>query len=182
MHLQEIAPIIEQIFKDNLKQRKYPFGNKITGIGNKIASGTLYNSVKVNVTQMQQNDASLEISFDAYGEFVSEGRLPNKRKVPISAIMQWLQEKGIGVRDERGRFVKGHSRTRKKIKNANQKGEALPIAYAIQTNIYKFGIRRTGWIENSYLQVVNSEKIMNLLGDDAMQDLLNILNENLKTY
>jgi hypothetical protein len=182
MNLESIAPIIEQIFKNNLSARKYPFGQKFVGVGNKIASSTLYNSVKVNVIQNNQPEPQLEISFDAYGEFVDTGRLPHTNMVPVSAIMQWLQEKGIGVRDERGRFVKGHSKTKNKIKKANQKGDALPIAFAIQRNIYKFGIRRTGWIGNSYLQLINDAKIMNLLGESAMQDLLNIINENLTTY
>jgi len=180
MDLQVIAPVVEQIVKDTLRQRRYPFGNKITGVGNKVASGTLVDSVRV-LPVRNGDQETLEIDIAAYGNFVDEGRQSGKQMVPVSAIMQWLLEKGIGIRDERGRFVKGHGKTRKSHKTAKKTGDILPIAFAIQKNIQKFGIRPAGFVQKSLENIQNNEKVINLLEQQSMNELLNIINTKFNT-
>ena len=180
MNLEAIAPLIEQIVKDTLRERRYPFGRKITGVGNKIASSTLVNSVKV-LPVKNGDQETLEIDIAAYGNFVDEGRQQGKPFVPITAITQWLTEKGIGIRDERGRFVKGHGKTRQSHKTAKKEGGILPIAFAIQKNIQKFGIRPSGFIQAFLENIQNNQKIMDLLEQQTMNELLNIINTKFNT-
>ena len=181
MNLEAIAPIIEKIVKDTLKERRYPFGFQgRTGLSNKVASGTLVNSVKVNVKN-NNNINSLEIDIANYGNLVDEGRLPGKNGIPVEAIKIWLQEKGIGVRDERGRFVKGHGKTRQSHKTVKKEGGILPIAFAIQKNIQKFGIRPSGFVQASMENIQNNQKIMDLLEQQTMNELLNIINTKFNT-
>ena len=53
MDLEKIAPIIEQIIKETLEAKRYPFGfAKFQGTGNKVASGKLRDSVNVTSTTM----------------------------------------------------------------------------------------------------------------------------------
>jgi hypothetical protein len=182
MNLEAIAPIIEKIVKDTLKERKYPFGHKVTGIGTKVASGNLVNSIRVNVTRNTNNEKTLEVVIPGYGQFVDQGRMAGDTPVPISAIMQWLSEKGIGIRDETGKFVKGHGETKRKYDRANKTGKVLPIAFAIQKGIEKWGIRRTGFVQESLNRLADNRKIMDLLENQTMQDLLNKINTNFIKY
>lgn len=173
MDLVAIAPIIEKLVKDALRERRYTFGFQgRTGVSNKIASSTLVNSVKVNVRDIN-NINTLEIDIAAYGNFVDEGRLPGKKGIPVSAIMQWLGEKGIGVRDERGRFVKGNKEMSKSLKG----NKILPIAFAIQKSIQRFGIRSSGFIEVALGKIEQDKKIMSLLEEQTMEDLIKIIQQ-----
>jgi hypothetical protein len=173
MNLEAIAPIIEKIVKDTLRERRYPFGHQgRSGLSNKVASGTLVNSVKVNLIQTN-NVQTLELDIAGYGQFVNDGRVPGKKGIPLSAIMQWLNEKGIGVRDERGRFVKGHKEMAKSLKS----NDIHPIAYAIQKSIERFGIRSSGWIPIAMGKIQESQKIMGLLEGQAMADLIKIIEQ-----
>jgi hypothetical protein len=173
MNLEAIAPVIEKIVKDTLKERRYPFGFQgRTGLSNKVASGTLVNSVKVVATN-DNNVQNLSIDIAGYGNMVDEGRRPGLRGIPVEAIRQWLEEKGIGVRDERGRYVQGH----RKRAAANKTAEILPIAFAIRKNIEKFGIRSAGFIQISLGKIAENKKILSLLEDSAMADLIKIIEQ-----
>jgi len=175
MNLEAIAPIIKKIIQDTLRERRYPFGFQgRTGLSNKVASGTLLNSVQVVKVQNEGID-TLELIMPGYGQFVNDGRLPGKKGIPVEAIKIWMQEKGIGVRDERGRFVKGN---RQRTKNFNTgKGDVYPIAFAIQKNIQKFGIRQSGWIPIVMGKIEEDRKIRELLEGQAMADLIKILEQ-----
>ena len=155
MNLEEITPIIEKIVKDTLRERVYPFGGRqnslYSGLSNKVSSGNLLNSVKVNI-QKQDDFTGIEIDIAAYGMFVEEGRMPGK-KVPVSAIMQWLGEKGINVRNEKGRFVKGNRKFKKEYEEAKSNGKILPAAFAIQKSIEKFGIRASNFSEKAFYKI-----------------------------
>ena len=106
MNLEAIAPIIQKLLVQSLME-PYPYGgarNSVkTGSANKRASGTLINSINSYVVN-NGDEQSLVIEMAGYGQFVDEGRLAGSYP-PVAAIMQWLLEKGINVRDDRGRFV-----------------------------------------------------------------------------
>jgi len=75
MDLNAIAPIIENKFKEALAEKRYPFGfAKKQGISNKIATGSLYNSVKVSVVP-GNNTEIIQITMNDYGQWVQSGRL-----------------------------------------------------------------------------------------------------------
>jgi hypothetical protein len=70
-----IAPIIQDTIKDVLSQRVYPFGfAKVRGLGDKVASGRLRNSVKVDVVPSQDRPI-IRIFMDDYWQWVQSGRV-----------------------------------------------------------------------------------------------------------
>lgn len=157
MNLQEISPIIETIIKETLTEKRYPFGfSKNRGIGDKVASGGLRNSVSVVTTTDTDGQPVMEIMMLEYWQWVQSGRLPGKRGIPLEKIEEWIKERRILGRDAKGRFIKRRS-----------------FAFAIQTNIKKFGIKPANFIDASIDKIANNNKIMELLGDSTLEDLLN---------
>lgn len=158
MDLNAIAPIIETKFKDALAERRYPFGYaKKQGLSNKIASGSLQKSIQVGVKQTA-NGGTLQISMNDYGQWVQSGRLPGKKGVPVDALEKWIKDRGLQGRDKKGRYIKRRS-----------------FAFAIQTNIKKFGIRTSNWYDVAIENVLDDPEITNLIGDSTIEDLINIL-------
>lgn len=159
MDLEKIAPIIESILKKTLEQRRYPFGfAKFKGVGNKVASGKLRNSIKVNVVQKPNHSGIIEVLAEQYAQWVQSGRLPGKKGVPISAIENWIKSRGIKGRNKKGQFITNRS-----------------FAFAIQNNIKKFGIRPSNFLDVALETIGNDPKIMELLGDEAYEELINLI-------
>lgn len=158
MDLEKIAPIIEDILKKTLEQKRYPFGfAKFRGVGNKVASGKLRNSIKVNVID-NGNSPIIEILAEQYAQWVQSGRLPGKKGVPISAIEEWIKSRGLQGRDKKGQFIKRRS-----------------FAFAIQNNIKKFGIRPSNFLDVALETIAQDQKIMELLGDAAYEELIDLI-------
>jgi hypothetical protein len=158
MDVEKIAPIIESILKKTLEQKRYPFGfSNFRGVGNKVASGKLRDSIKTNVVQ-SQDETIIQIIGEEYARWVQSGRLPGKRGVPISAIEKWIKDRGLTGRDKKGRFIKRTS-----------------FAFAIQNNIKKFGIRPSNFLDVALETIGNDPQIMELLGDAAYEDLINLI-------
>jgi hypothetical protein len=81
-----------------------------------------------------------------------------RKGVPISAIEKWIKERGLQGRDKNGKFIKRRS-----------------FAFAIQNNIKKFGIRPSNFLDVALETIGNDPKIMELLGDAAYEDLINLI-------
>jgi hypothetical protein len=159
MDLEKIAPIIENIMKKTLEQKRYPFGfAKFKGVGNKVASGKLRDSIKVVTKKVNEDETVIQVISEEYAQWVQSGRLPGKKGVPISALEQWIKERGLTGRDKRGRFIKRRS-----------------FAFAIQNNIKKFGIRPSNFLDVALEMIANDPKIMDLIGDEAYDDLINLI-------
>lgn len=158
MNLEEIAPIIEAKFKKALEERRYPFGfGKYKGLSNKVASGSLKNSIEV--TAQEKGDVSyLQMSMNDYGQWVQSGRLPGKKGVPIDAIEKWIRSRGLKGRDKKGRFITNRS-----------------FAFGIQKNIKKFGIRPSNWYDVAIDSILEDTEIINLLEGAAIEDLINAI-------
>jgi hypothetical protein len=122
MDLDKIGDIIVDNFKKALEEKRYRFGNppRPTRLGNKIASGKLYNSIEATTS----NDA-IQIKMEDYGIFVQGGRKRGDKGVPISALLDWIKRRNIKSRDLTDR----------------------QLAFAIQSNIKKFGIRPSNWFD-----------------------------------
>lgn len=158
MNLEEIAPIIENILKKTLEEKRYPFGfAKFKGIGNKVASGRLKDSIQVKVTTKTDNTV-IQVLAEQYSQWVQSGRLPGKKGIPINAIEEWIKSRGLQGRDKKGRFIKRKS-----------------FAFAIQTNIKKFGIRPSNFLDVALETISNDPKIIELIGDEAYEELIDLI-------
>jgi hypothetical protein len=89
-----------------------------------MASGNLYKSIKSKVIIGKNNEPTLEITYADYFKYVNKGRKPQVKRVPLNALLEWIKIRGIQGRDKKGKFIK-----------------RLSLAFAMQQNIYKYGIR-----------------------------------------
>ena len=159
MELEKIAPIIEKIMKDTLEQKRYPFGfAKFKGVGNKVASGKLRDSISVKVVKVNEGESIIQVLTAEYAQWVQSGRLPGKKGIPVDALEKWIKERGLTGRDKKGRYIKRRS-----------------FAFAIQSNIKKFGIRPSNFLDVALEMIANDPKIMDLIEDGAYEELLNLI-------
>ena len=127
--LQKLGTLFVKMMKQKIKEKIYPYApgynNKGTYYrdGDKYASGNLYNSLTATVMP-NGDDFELVITYADYFKYVNEGRRANVKKVPLSALLQWIKIRGIKGRNKKGRFMSN-----------------LSMAFAIQKNIFKYGIR-----------------------------------------
>jgi len=158
MDLEAIAPILEDIIRQSLYEKRYPFGfSKNKGVGNKVASGTLARSVQV-VTKQSKDVTVLQVLMEEYGQWVQSGRRPGKKYVPIGSLMKWIKERGLKGRNKKGKFITDKS-----------------FAFAISRNINKFGIRPSNFLDISMEKIMNDPRIVELIGDSTYEDLINSL-------
>ncbi len=158
MDLDKIAPIIEKILKKTLEEKRYPFGfAKFKGVGNKVATGKLRDSVQVEVVN-RPDETIIQVLAEQYAQWVQSGRLPGKKGVPISAIEKWIIARGLQGRDKRGRFIKRKS-----------------FAFAIQKNIKKFGIRPSNFLDVALELIAEDPQIMELLEEGSYEELINLI-------
>ena len=158
MDLEKIAPIIENIMKKTLEQKRYPYGfAKFRGVGNKVASGKLRDSISV-VTKKSNDETVIQVISEEYAQWVQSGRPPGKKGIPISALEKWIKDRRLQGRDKKGKFIKRKS-----------------FAFAIQNNIKKFGIRPSNFLDVALEMIANDPKIMELIGDEAYDDLINLI-------
>jgi hypothetical protein len=159
MDLESIAPILEDIIRQSLYEQRYKFGfANYRGVSNKVASGTLARSVEVQTVQ-KGPITELQILMAEYGQWVQSGRLPGKGFVPVGSLMRWIKERGLKGRDKKGRFMTDKS-----------------FAYAIQTNIKKFGIRPANFLDISFERIFEDPRITELMGDEGYEELTNRIN------
>jgi len=170
MDLEKIAPIIKKIIQDVLLEKKYPYGRVKMGVNNKKASGDLIDYISVRPVN-QAHLKMLEIYMLDYAQVVDQGRAKGTAVSPL-AIMKWLQSRGINVRDEKGRLVEGQQKFRKSLQNSINQNQALPIAFKISNSIKANSIRATYFMEDALERIKNNAKIDELLGEEAIQDLL----------
>ena len=158
MDLEAIAPILEDIIRQSLYEKRYQFGfANYRGTSNKVASGTLARSVQV-VTKQSNDVTVLQVLMEEYGQWVQSGRLRGKGFVPVGSLIRWIKQRGLKGRDKKGRYMTDKS-----------------FAYAIQKNINKFGIRPANFLDISMEKIMNDPRITELLGDAAYEDLINTI-------
>jgi hypothetical protein len=122
--LNKFGELFTQYLKEEIEKKQYPYGNPQRGLGDKVATGKLLNSITYDVEIDTNGDATLVLSYIDYFNNVLFGRRAQKKKVPVSAILDWIKVRGLQGRNTKGQFI-----------------PRLSFAFAIQTNIYKFGIR-----------------------------------------
>jgi hypothetical protein len=121
-----IGNIFVDMMKKKIQEKIYPYGNPNSkGTSTKVASGKLLNSLSVKlIPSSGTKPAELQITYQDYFKYVNLGRKKGKKLVPIPAILEWIKIKNIKGRNKKGRFI-----------------PRLSFAYAIQQNIFKYGIR-----------------------------------------
>lgn len=129
--LYEIGKIFVEMMKKKIQEKIYPYGNpNQKGVGNKVASGRLLNSLSVRMLPPQNGQpGGIEITYEDYFKYVNLGRRAKKNFVPIPAILDWIKVRGIKLRNKKGQFIRNTDENR------------LSFAFAIRQNIYKYGIR-----------------------------------------
>jgi hypothetical protein len=156
MDLEAIAPILEDIIRQNLYKKQYPFGFKNNrGVGNKVASGTLARSIQVAEVKSNNGNDSLIIMMEDYGRYVQGGRKKGKY-APIKPLLQWIKDRNLKGRNKKtGRYITD-----------------LSFAFGISRNIKDFGIRPADFVYLSIEDITNNPKITELLEGSAMTDLI----------
>jgi hypothetical protein len=113
--------------RERLLAKDYPYGNPdVKGSGDKYASGQLYNSLSGSIEIGPNGEPIALIQYQDYFNNVNFGRKAGVKRVPLSALMQWIKVRGLKGRDKKGRFM-----------------STTNLAWAIQTNIFKYGVRPT---------------------------------------
>lgn len=113
--------------RERLLANDYPYGNPdVKGSGDKYASGQLYNSLSGSIEIGPNGEPIALIQYQDYFNNVNFGRRAGVKRVPLSALMQWIKVRGLKGRDKKGRFM-----------------STTNLAWAIQTNIFRYGVRPT---------------------------------------
>ena len=205
INAQEIAELIDDMLKDILREKIYPYGHPQFGVGDKVASGGLVNSIEVKVVR-KNTDIVIELFANDYFQWVQSGRLAGKKGVPIPAILGWMKSRGINGKDRNNdkygalqsqvatAYIINKSRIKKGLKPlpmkvlldwVKEKNIKFNIdldksmAFAIQKNIKKFGIRPSNIEDKLFEQILSNENIIGLLEDKAFEDLVNMIEYNL---
>ena len=205
INAQEIAELIDDMLKDILREKIYPYGHPQFGVGDKVASGGLVNSIEVKVVR-KNTDIVIELFANDYFQWVQSGRLAGKKGVPIPAILGWMRSRGINGTDRNNSkygalqsqvataYIINKARIKKGLKPlpmevllkwVKEKNIKFNIdldksmAFAIQKNIKKFGIRPANIEDKLFEQIVSNENIIGLLEDKAFEDLVDMIEYNL---
>ncbi len=94
-----------------------------------IASGRGISSIEVIVKELLDS-IIVEESHEFYMSFKDRGRKAGGKRVPIAALEEWLRIKNFSFA---ARNIRG-------------------VAFAIQTNIFKFGVKPRPWLTDTLLQ------------------------------
>ncbi len=121
----------------------------------KSASGELIKTIEV-VVKAQVGSIIIEESHVFYGDFVDKGRKKGGKKVPIDALEEWIKQKKFSVAVDK---IRG-------------------TAFAIQTNIFKFGIKPTNWIDETVRRT--DTKVVQMVEKAASEQLEIIIDEIFK--
>jgi hypothetical protein len=203
MDIEAVATIIDKMLTDLIDAKIYPYGHPQFGIGNKVASGSLRASIMV-VPTSKKGSVVFEIFANDYFQWVQSGRLPGKKGVPIDDIMIWMNQRNINPTDKsvvkyqalqsqvstayiinKSRIKKGLKPLPMKvlldwIKEKNIKFNIdlkKGMAFAIQKNIIKFGIKSANIEDKLYEQLETDPKLMDALGDFAFEKLVDSIDK-----
>ena len=164
MNLERLTPIVEQVFKQVLSQNRYPFGVK-GGKGNKVASGRLKDSIKAVATKdntiivLGPGGKPLNQTYGDWSQnSVNAGRKKGLKGVPIEVLEKWIKQRGLKGRDKMGKFIKVRS-----------------FAFAIQTNIKKFGIRPANFLDVAIEDLAQDQRIVDAIGEAAFEELVDLI-------
>ena len=120
-------------------------------IAGKDASGRLIKSIRADVL-IDATGAEIDIEAEQYLEYVNAGRRPGGKRVPISALQQWVSIRGIQPR-------------------AGMTVEALP--WVIQNSIWRKGIPATNVIPKTIASMQTNARAITLLEQAIAENIEN---------
>lgn len=205
--MQDLATMFQVMMKQALLQKIYPYGNpEQKGSGDKYASGNLYNSIQAIVEIDPNGVPQIVLEYLDYFDYINERRVPGVKKVPTSALINWIKIRGIKTDEDFGTNSIAYA-INKSRKNKNKKPiplqilrewikskgirlsdekKTLSLAFAIQQNIFKYGIRPARIYDvglNSFADVIDkppAELSQELeMVYEAMAEDINILLDNI---
>lgn len=173
MDLEALAPIIADIVKESLNEKVYLFGAYQKGLTNRVASGTLRNSIGAVVEDNKQGIQVVRITAlggkrleDTYAYWLINDRQPGKW-ANIGAIKEWIiNKKSFRIRDYKtGKFLP------KNEKNVDS------VAFVIARSIGRWGFQNKpkNFLEISIDKIMNNQQITQIIEDASIDELLNQL-------
>jgi hypothetical protein len=148
--------------RERLLAKDYPYGNPdVKGSGDKYASGQLYNSLSGSIEIGPNGEPIALIEYADYFNNVNRGRKAGVKRVPISALMQWIKIRGLKQTIEQQRKGIAYAINKSREKNNKHKipfgvlekwvgdsglqmteqQSSMSLAFAVQKNIFKYGVR-----------------------------------------
>jgi hypothetical protein len=173
MDLTAIAKIVENTIKESLNEKVYVFGRYQKGTTNKVASGTLRNSIKAKVVDNKQGIQVIQVTaiggkplINTYAYWLIEGRKGGGKFANINAIKEWIyNKKSFRIRDfKTGKFL---PKTEKNVDS---------VAFVIAISIGKFGFQNkpNNFITVALDKLKNNQEIINYLEDETFDILLGL--------
>jgi hypothetical protein len=120
-------------------------------IAGKDATGRLIKSIRSEAL-VQGQDVEILVEAESYLEYVDAGRRPGGKRVPISALQQWINIKGIQPR-------------------AGMTVDALP--WVIQNSIWRKGIPATNVIPKTISAMQTNTRAIALLEQAIAENIEN---------
>ena len=202
MDIDTITNIMDEVLKGVLDLKEYPYSAKQQfGTGNKVATGSLRASIMVEPTS-SKGVISFQIFANDYFQWVQSGRAAGKKGVPIDAILDWMDARGIFATDvgnvkykslqsqvstayiiNKSRLKKGKKALPMKvlldwIKEKNVKFNIdlqKGMAFAIQKNIIEFGILPANIEDKFYDNLEASPVFMDALEQYTFQQFTDMI-------
>ena len=100
IELQRLGTLFINFFKQKLQERIYPYGNPQRGVGDKVATGQLLNSLTATAMPKAGGGFELVITYMDYFKNVNLGRRPGVGMVPIPALLDWIKVRGIEAENQ----------------------------------------------------------------------------------
>ena len=202
MDINTITDIMDDVLKGVLDLKEYPYSAKQRfGTGNKVASGSLRASIMV-VPTSSKGVISFQIFANDYFQWVQSGRAAGKKGVPIDAILDWMNARGIFATDvsnvkykslqsqvstayiiNKSRIKKGKKALPMKvlldwIKEKNVRFNIdlqKGMAFAIQRNIKEFGILPANIEDKFYDKLEASPVFMDALEQYTFEQFVDMV-------
>jgi len=202
MDIETITTIMDDVLKGVLDLNEYPYSAKRRfGTGNKVASGSLRASIMV-VPTSKKGVISFQIFANDYFQWIQSGRAAGKKGVPIDAILDWMNARGIFATDvsnvkykslqsqvstayiiNRSRIKKGKKALPMKvlldwIKEKNVRFNIdlqKGMAFAIQRNIKEFGILPADIEDKFYDKLEESTVFMDALEQYTFEQFVDMV-------
>jgi hypothetical protein len=101
--------------------------------------------------EVNTTNDTVTLSMEDYAEYVDKGRKAGARKVPISVLIKWIKKRGIS--------------------------NSIQVAYAIQTSIYKNGIKGRPFLKRAEdtAEIVIDEEIEKIMSEELDKELKQII-------
>ncbi|GAB3293884.1 hypothetical protein [Hymenobacter tenuis] len=135
--LQAVGEAIIQHIYFVLESGRYPLDRRSSALLKSMQAKAVQGRNAAGRFEGFTANASLELYALDYLEYLDRGRAKFTKRVPIDALLVWIRKKKLGLpaRSSTGKFQSRRSQSTGRRMSANQ------LAFAIQTSIYRNGIR-----------------------------------------